>query len=53
VRGLEHVPVRVDEAAHPERVVGAVHHVAALQPEGAVGVAGGVRAPEVVTDCWV
>jgi hypothetical protein len=48
VRGLEHVPVRVDEVAHPQRVVGAVHHVAPLQPEGAVGVAGGVRAPEVV-----
>ncbi|BAS70609.1 Os01g0170051 [Oryza sativa Japonica Group] len=50
VGGLEHVPVRVDEGAHPQRVVGAVHHVAALQPEGAVGVAGGVGAPEVVAD---
>lgn len=30
---LEHFPVRTDELAHPQVVVGAVHHVRTLQPE--------------------
>ena len=33
---LEHVPVRADELAHPQAVVGAVHHVGTLQPVHAV-----------------
>lgn len=30
VSGLEHVPIRVDEVAHPHAVVGTVHHVTPL-----------------------
>lgn len=48
VGGLEHVPVGVDEVGHPEAVVGAVHHVASLQPECPVRVPRWVRAPEIV-----
>lgn len=48
VGGLEHVPVGVDELAHPKRVVGAVNHVASLQPVCPVRVTRWVRAPKVV-----
>lgn len=49
VSGLEHVPVGVDKIAHPKAVVSTVHHVAALEPECAVGIARWIRAPKVIT----
>lgn len=45
---LEHVPVRVYEIAHPQTVVGTVHHVAPLQPKRTVWIARRIRAPEVI-----
>lgn len=49
VGGLEHIPVRVDEVAHPQAVVGAMHHVASLQPKRTVWITRGVGAPKVIT----
>lgn len=48
VRGLEHVPVRVDEVAHPQAVVRAMHHVTPLEPKRAVRVARWIGAPEII-----
>lgn len=53
VIGLEHVPVGVDEVPHPQTVVSAVHHVTALEPEGAVGIAGGISAPEIISYIYI
>lgn len=49
VSRLEHVPVRVDEVPHPQAVVCAMHHVAALEPEGPVQVPGRISAPEIIS----
>lgn len=52
VSRLEHVPVGVDEIAHPQAVVGAVHHVTPLQPEVVVRVTPLTRiigTPKIVT----
>ena len=49
VSRLEHVPIWVDEVAHPQAVVGTVHHVTTLEPECAIGVTRWISAPEIIT----
>lgn len=49
VSGLEHIPIRMDEVAHPQTVVCAVHHVASLQPKCTVWISRWISAPKVVT----
>lgn len=48
VGGLEHVPVRVDEVAHPQAIVRTVHHVTPLQPIRPVRIPARVRAPKII-----
>lgn len=48
VCGLEHVPIWLNEVAHPKTVVRAVNHMAALEPKGAVGIPRGISAPKVI-----
>lgn len=49
VVGLEHVPVGAEDLAHPQAVVGAVHHMHSLQPEDAQRVPVRILEPEVVS----
>jgi len=48
VGGLEHVPVRVYEVAHPQAVVGTMHHVTPLQPVCAVDITVWISRPKVI-----
>jgi hypothetical protein len=48
VSRLEHVPIWMYEVAHPQAVVGTVHHVTTLEPKCAIGISRWIGAPEII-----
>ena len=38
VGGLKHIPIWVDEIAHPQAIVRTMHHMTSLQPKRTVGI---------------
>lgn len=49
VVGLEHVPIRLHELAHPQAVVRVIDHVRSLQPVDPHGISMRILKPEIVT----
>ena len=49
VSRMEHVPIRVDKVAHPQTVVGTMHHVTTLKPKCAIGITRWISAPKIIT----